>query len=116
MSVKHSLADIYSFFLHSKPNYRQEVLTWSLEVPQLGGSVVDFKDPVTGGSFSPAVNSHELPVFKSFHGVVKKPEREPSNTVLSVIYQVNTMINDLFKSICMFASKLEAIFILDITD
>lgn len=26
------------------------------------------------------------------------------------------MINYLFKSICMFASKLEAIFILDITD
>lgn len=63
-----------TFFLHSKPNYSQEVLTWSLEVPQLGGSVVDFKDPVAGGSFSPAVNSHELPVFKSFHGVVKKPE------------------------------------------
>lgn len=61
------------------------VLTWSLEVPQLGGGIVNFKDPVTGGSFSPAMNGHELPVFKSFHRMIKKPAREPESIVLYVI-------------------------------
>lgn len=67
---------LHHFFLHSSPNYRKEILTWSLEVPQLRGSVIDLKDPVTSSSFSPAMNGHELPVFKSFHGMIKKPKRE----------------------------------------
>lgn len=73
----HLLARIYTVFLYSKSNYIKRVLTWSLEVPQLRGSVINFQNPVTSSLFSPAMNGHEFPIFKSFHGMIKKPEREP---------------------------------------
>ena len=50
-------------------------LTWSLEVPQLRWSIINFKDPVTSGPFSPAMDGHELPVLKPFHGMIKQPEK-----------------------------------------
>lgn len=87
VNVKHFLAKIHSITLLCTAAQVVEmgVLTWGLEVPQLGGGIVNFKDPITGGSFSPAVNGHELPVFKSFHGMIKKPEGEPEHVVLYVV-------------------------------
>lgn len=69
----HLLARIYTVFMYSKSNYIKSSYLESWSSLQLRGSVINFQDPVTNISFSPAMNGHEFPIFKSFHGMVKKP-------------------------------------------
>lgn len=63
-----------STFQNSQSPNKCQSPTWSLEISQLRWSVTDFQDPITCCFFTPAVSSHKLPVFESFHGMIKQPK------------------------------------------